>query len=158
MTGQLHPISSDGLRGLSHRRNTLKGPAPMRLQDLIRTRKQELRLTWAQLAQRAEDAGHPISNSMLHHWAGNAWPNIPPTEALRALAAALGVDVDVILEAAAASLDLRMKEVQVDPNARALIALVQERTPAQVAALERILRTVVEEMDTGSGSQRPRPP
>src|SRR5689334_5546559 len=120
----------------------------MRLQQLIRARKSELGLTWAQLVERADTAGHPISSSMLHHLAGEDWPNIPPTEALFELAAALGLDIDEVLAAAEESLGLRMREVEVPRGVRALIALTEGRTPEQIAALERVLRTVVHEMDT----------
>lgn len=147
MPGHDRPTSSTA-PGPNSRPAGPPGDPLVRLQDLIRDRKRKLGRTWEQLSQRAVDAGHPISTSMLHHWAGNEWPNIPPTEALRGLAAALDLDVDEILAAAAASLDLRMREVQVDRRTRALIALVQERTPAQVVALERILHAVIDEMDS----------
>jgi hypothetical protein len=120
----------------------------MRLQDLIRSRKRELDLTWAQIEHRTIDAGHPISSSMLHYWVGNEWANIPPTETLLGLAAALEVDRDEVLDAAEESLGLRIREVDVPRGVRGLIALTEGRTPEQIAALERILRTVVAEMDT----------
>lgn len=127
----------------------------MRLQDLIRKRKRELRRTWEQMQRKAEQAGYPISSSMLHHWAGNEWTNVPPTLALRALAAALDLDVDEVLDAAEESADLRVREVEVPRGVRGLIALTHGRSPAQIAALERILRTVVEEMDSGTESDQP---
>jgi hypothetical protein len=125
---------------------------PMRLQDLIAQRKKELRLTYAQMVQKASDAGYPVSRTMFHHFADREWPNIPTTESLRGIAAAIEVDVDEVLAAAAESTGITPRELHLDRGTRALLALLEDRTPEQIAALESVVRTVTKAMDAGQDS------
>lgn len=119
----------------------------MRLQDLIKTRKRDLGLTYAQMVERTEQAGYPISRSMFHHYADKEWHNIPTTDALRGIAAALEVDVDEVLSAAAESTGIQTRELHLDRGTRALLALLEDRTPEQLAALEAVVRSVTKAMD-----------
>lgn len=125
---------------------------PMRLQELIAKRKKDLGLTYAQMVQKAEEAGYPISRSMFHHFADREWPNIPTTESLRGLAAALDVDVDEVLSAAAESTGITPRELHLDRGTRALLALLEDRTPEQIQALEQVVRSVTRAMDTSADS------
>lgn len=132
---------------------TLGRATEVRLQDLIKSRKREIGrargrdLTYEEMVARAADAGHPISRSMLHHLAGDEWPNVPTTDKILALAAALDLDPDEILAAAAESLGLQTKVVEVPPFARAMIALVEGRTAEQQKLLADVVRSLANAMD-----------
>ena len=132
----------------------------VRLQDLIKDRKRDIGrargrdLTYEEMVERAHAAGHPISRSMLHHLADDEWPNVPTTPKILALAAALDLDPDVILDAAAVSLGLRTTIVEVSPTTRAMIAMVEGRTPEQQTVLTDVLRSITAAMDSAA----PTPP
>jgi hypothetical protein len=122
----------------------------MKLQALIASRKRDLGLTYVQMVEKAKEAGHPISRSMFHHFADTEWENIPSTTMLLAIAAAIDVDPDEVLAAAAESIGITTRELHLGRNTRALLALLEDRTPEQVAALEAVVRSVTKAMDTGS--------
>lgn len=125
----------------------------MRLQELITTRKKKLRLTYDDLISRSEAAGYPISRSMWHHFITKDWPNVPTTDSLRGIAAAIELDPNAVLDAAAES--VRIREVglgSLSPSARAVVALLADRPEAQAAALEAVLRSVIDAMDFGGGT------
>lgn len=123
----------------------------MRLKDLILTRKKDLGLTYAQMVRNAENAGRPISRSMLHHFTDpdRDLKNIPTTDSLLAIAAAIDVDPDEVLAAAAESIGITTRDLHLDRGARALLAMLEDRTPDQIAALEAVVRTVTRALDTG---------
>jgi len=124
----------------------------MRLQELIATRKEDLHLTYAQLVQRATAAGHPVSRSMWHHFADTEWQNIPTTERLRGIAAALEVDVDEVLAAAAESIGIVTRELHLGRGARAVLGMLEDRPPEQVEALETVVRSVTKAWDAVESS------
>jgi hypothetical protein len=121
---------------------------PVRLQDLIRTRKAALGMTYDELVAQAEAAGHPIARSTLHFIALQEWKNIPSTDTILAVAAAIGVEPDEVLNAAAASVGIQTRFMEFDHGTRAVIGLLENRTPDQIRALEDVLRSVTRAMDT----------
>lgn len=114
----------------------------MRLQDLIALRKAELGLTYAQMVDRAAAAGWPLSRSMFHHLADREWPNIPTTDTIRGIAAAIEIDPDEVLAAAAESVGIQTRELELDRGTRSIMGLVEARTPEQLAALESVIRSI----------------
>lgn len=119
----------------------------MNLAELITTRKRDLAISYSQMMRKAEEAGFPISRSMFHHFTGETIKNIPTTESLQAIAAAIAVDPDEVLAAAAESIGITTRDLHLDRGARAVLAMLENRTPEQVAALEAVVRTVTRAMD-----------
>lgn len=74
----------------------------MNLHDLIQWRKAELRMSWRELAARAEQAGHTISAARLSELGNNRPPltDLPEVGKLHAISAAIGVDVAQVFIAA----------------------------------------------------------
>lgn len=125
----------------------------MRLQDLIATRKKELKISYARMAQKATEAGYPISRPMIHHFTVGELKNIPTTESLLAVAAAIDVDPDEVLAAAAESIGITTRELHLDRGTRALLALLENRTPEQIEALEAVVRSVTRAFDVAASDQ-----
>jgi transcriptional regulator with XRE-family HTH domain len=127
--------------------NSAKRPAPGGLQDLIARRKKELGLSYSQLVERTEAAGYPIRRTMWHHWASDRWSDIPATEVIHGIAAGLGVDPDEVLDAAAKSVGITPRELHLGRGTRAILALMESRTPEEIEALEAVVRSVTKAMD-----------
>lgn len=130
----------------------------MRLQDLIHQRKEEIGrargrpLTYNEMVERAAAANYPISRSMLHHLADQEWPNMPTTDKIRGIAAAIEVSPDEIVLAAAESLGLQTEVIEIDPNVRAMLAMLGRRTPEQQQVLRDVIRSVTMAMDAAAGA------
>jgi hypothetical protein len=122
----------------------------MNLRELIARQKRELSLTYARMGEKAAAAGYPLSRSMFHHLAENDITNIPPTDSLLGIAAAIDVDADVVLNAAAESVGIQPREVQLGASTRGVLALLEQRSPEEIAALESVLRSVAKAMDTAA--------
>lgn len=125
-------------------------PDPVTLQALIRERKEAQRLTYDAMIERAAEAGFPIARSTLHFIALKEWKNIPDTTTIMAIAHAIGAEPDEVLTAAAASVGIATRFVQFDHGTRAVIGLVQGRTPDEKRTLEDVLRSVTRAMDASA--------
>lgn len=122
-------------------------PPPMRLQELIAARKDALRMTYDKMIDNAARAGHPIARSTLHFYALKQWKNIPSTDIILAIAAAICVEPDEVLSAMAASIGIRHSKVlQLDHGTRAVVAMLENKTPEQLRAVEDIVRSVTRVM------------
>lgn len=120
----------------------------MRLQELIHARKTALGdPSYEELARRAVHAGHRLTSSNLNHLATKTWKNFPDTETIFGIAAALECDVDEVLDAAAESVNIRRREVPTDRHTRAWLALIEDRSPAEIEHLQRIIETITEPTD-----------
>jgi hypothetical protein len=117
---------------------------------LIVERKRALGLTYDDLIANAARAGHSIARSTLHFIALQEWKNIPSTDTILAVAAAIQVQPDEVLNAAATSVGITTRFMELDHGTRAVIGLLENRTPEQIRALEDVLRTVTRAMDSPS--------
>lgn len=122
----------------------------MRLQDLILTRKRELGMSYDALVEAAEGAGYHkmLSKTRLFQLATKEIRNVPPTQTLLALAAAIQVDPEEVVNAAAESVGIELRPTTLSRETRAWLALTSGRSPEQVAKLLEIARTVAETLDT----------
>lgn len=82
----------------------------MTLAELIRLRKEQLGLSFRQLGQRAKDAGAAVEPNW-SHLANRELTEFPKTKTIHALAAALEVDVDEVVDAVLESIGLRTHRV-----------------------------------------------
>lgn len=117
------------------------------LSDLVRDRKAVLGLSFERLAQRAidpETGERTVKSSWLHRLA-NYMPVIPPAlPQLQGLAAALGVPLETVQDAAGAQF-LGIDTVwSASGEARAMVARAERMTPEQREQLMRFLDTVVD--------------
>lgn len=120
----------------------------MTLQELILHRKNVLNLTYDELIRNAEQAGHKIARSTLHNRALQPFENMPDTETITAIAAAIKVTPEQVLNACAASIGLAtVGPGMLDHDAQAIMALIENRPSAQLRALEDIIRSVTRAMD-----------
>lgn len=122
----------------------------MRLQELITKRKKDLGISYTQMVRKAEEAGFPVSRSMFHYYENKEWPTIPGTDAIKGLAVALDVDADEVLSAAGESVGIRPVEIRPDRGTRAIMGLLNDRTPEEIAALEAVIRSVTDALDKQS--------
>lgn len=83
----------------------------MRLEDFIRYRSADLDESFGALSDRARRAGYDISKSVMHKWAAYPSENLPRTDTIHGLAAALRVQSHQILAAAAESAGVAMPNV-----------------------------------------------
>jgi hypothetical protein len=89
---------------------------------------------------------------MFHHYETSEWRNIPTTDSIKGLAIVLEVDPDEVVAAAMESVGIETREVSPDRGTRAILGLLGGRTPEQIAALEQVVRSVADAMDTAGNS------
>lgn len=126
------------------------------LSDLINTRKGELGLSYEKLAGRARVAGHELTGNALFNLTRREIQQYPAPNTIRAVAAALGVEVRAVLDAVDESLGF--ERVPVDSGAsdvQAWITLTGDRTPAERQALLDFVRAKIQELDDGGEADRP---
>lgn len=121
------------------------------LHQLMARRRRQLARSYEAMADIATKAGHPISGSMIHTLATKPLINIPTTASLRALAVGMDVLPREVLDAAAESINMEPVEVEIASHVRAVITLLADRTPEEVAALEGFLRA----LPSGDGQRPP---
>jgi transcriptional regulator with XRE-family HTH domain len=114
-----------------------------RLQDLIRRRMKELRLTQQDLVERSRAAGYEISRPMWHKWTNTEWKNGPLSDPVRGIAAALEVSTEEVHDASGISTHLRTHRTNIDPDTHAMVVMFQERSPEERAALADMLRSAI---------------
>jgi hypothetical protein len=114
-----------------------------RLQDLIRRRMKELRLTQQDLVERSRAAGYEISRPMWHKWTNTEWKNGPLSDPVRGIAAALEVSTQEVHDASGISTHLRTHRTDIDPDTHAMVVMFQERSPEERAALAEMLRSAI---------------
>lgn len=114
-----------------------------RLQDLIRRRMKELRLTQQDLVDRSRAAGFEISRPMWHKWTNTEWKNGPLSDPVRGIAAALEVSTQEVHDASGISTNLRTQRTDIDPDTHAVMVMFQERSAEQRAALAEMLRSAI---------------
>lgn len=127
-------------------------PAPRgageRLQDLIRRRMRELRLTQQDLVDRSRAAGHEISRPMWHKWTNTEWKNGPLSDPVRGIAAALEVSTQEVHDASGISTNLRTQRTDVDADTHAVLVMFQQRSDEERAALAEMLRSAIRLADS----------
>lgn len=117
----------------------------MRLQEFIHARKTALGdPSYEELARRGVQAGHKLTSSNLNYLATKDFTRFPEPETIFGIAAALECDPDEVSDAAAESLGITRREVPTDRHTRAWIALIEDRTPAEIEHLRRIIETITE--------------
>ncbi|MGI5128435.1 hypothetical protein ACQEVB_16610 [Pseudonocardia sp. CA-107938] len=121
-----------------------------RLQDLIRRRMKELRLTQQDLVDRSRAAGYEISRPMWHKWTNTEWKNGPLSDPVRGIAAALEVSTQEVHDASGISTHLRTQRTDVDPDTHAVLVMFSERSPEERAALADMLRSAIRLADSST--------
>jgi hypothetical protein len=117
----------------------------VRLQEFIHARKTALGdPSYEELARRGVQAGHKLTSSNLNYLATKDFTRFPEPETIFGIAAALECDPDEVSDAAAESLGITRREVPTDRHTRAWIALIEDRTPAEIEHLRRIIETITE--------------
>lgn len=119
-----------------------------RLQDLIRRRMRELRLTQQDLVDRSRAAGYEISRPMWHKWTNTEWKNGPLSDPVRGIAAALEVSTQEVHDASGISTNLRTQRTDIDADTKAVLVMFQERSAAERAALAEMLRSAIRLADS----------
>ncbi len=119
-----------------------------RLQDLIRRRMRELRLTQQDLVDRSRAAGYEISRPMWHKWTNTEWKNGPLSDPVRGIAAALEVSTQEVHDASGISTNLRTQRTDIDADTNAVLVMFQERSAAERAALAEMLRSAIRLADS----------
>jgi transcriptional regulator with XRE-family HTH domain len=126
------------------------GGSGERLQDLIRRRMKELRLTQQDLVERSRAAGYEISRPMWHKWTNTEWKNGPLSDPVRGIAAALEVSTQEVHDASGISTHLRTHRTDIDPDTHAMVVMFQERSPEERAALADMLRSAIRLADNST--------
>ena len=122
-----------------------------RLQDLIRRRMKDLRLTQQDLVDRSRAAGYEISRPMWHKWTNTEWKNGPLSDPVRGIAAALEVSTQEVHDASGISTNLRAQRTDIDADTHAVLVMFQERTDEERAALAEMLRSAIRLADSSPG-------
>lgn len=109
------------------------------LSKLILTRKEELGLTWQELAKRGEFSSHSILHALAHKAVHKAMPR---EITLRRMAKALDLPYENVKQAAALSCDVLPQEIQVGladaDTVRVIVAAIGEMDERDKKKLERI--------------------
>ena len=116
------------------------------LPELIDYRRQHGAGSFRAMAQRATDAGEPISHVQISEYAKGPRP-VPSEATRRALAAALGVSVPAVTRAAVLSVAPDMSEGVASEHAQAFVRRVEGRTEDDIQLLLGVLDATLRAMD-----------
>lgn len=121
----------------------------MTLRELLRAHRAATRETWTEMSERAEKNGHPISQQHLGRIAKNGLKEVPTSDTIRAIAAAVGEDPGIIYRAAGEELGFSIEGPYDlgDNSIKVFLALTADRTDAEKAALLAAVRAQVEILD-----------
>lgn len=121
----------------------------MKLSELLRAYRDRERTTWAEMAARATQQGHPITRQYLSKIAGDGLREVPGSDIIRAIATATREDASVIYRAAGEELGFRVEGPFVldDPATKAFLALTADRTDEEKQHLLETLRVEARRLD-----------
>lgn len=128
------------------------------LGELILSTKDKTGDSYRRMAERAKEAGHPITFSRIAQLATKPLTAVPERSTLLALSVALGVPVEDVALAAVESLLLEMGvDLSVDvlnnSRARAFVTLTEGMSDTTVSHLLRVTRTLAESLESAGQGQ-----
>lgn len=129
--------------------NVTRVGGDVKLSELIRAHRTKTRDTWGQMAERAAKAGHSITQQHIGRIANNGLKEVPTSDTIRAIAAALDEDAGTIYRAAGEELGFRVEGPfeAGDKTLKAFLALTADRSPAEIAALLAVLQAEAQKLD-----------
>lgn len=132
---------------------TLCDTHPVKLGELIDTRRRELGLTYDQVADKARSRGFSLSRAAVHGFANQGLSEAPRRRTMEAIAYALDVGYpEVVLAVAESLIGSTPVEVSNLQHVQSWLTLTGGRTDEEVASVLRVLRTVTAALDAAHGT------